>query len=155
MIMEKDLRKRIRIILEGINLSNSDKPVIDISEVKSSDLIKDRFLKIKFNNSTGNELNLYVPVSSFTNWYNTSKPTGNVMNKFVKEFIQSPDVNDESVINEIVDEFGDIIGDEDEPNNSTNSMVGSSKFGSDKAIRQSVAKISTYDNNLGRGMVTW
>ena len=58
-------------------------------------------------------------------------------------------------MSEIVNEFGDLIGDEDMPNNSTNSMVGKSKFGTDKAIRQTVPKIKTYDANLGHGIVTW
>ena len=154
--MEKDLRKRIRKILEEtFSLPEPEwKPVIDVSEVKSSDVINNKFLKVNFKNSNGNNLNMYIPVDSFTKWYNTSKPKGDVLSKFVNEFIQTP-VEDETLMNEIVDEFGDIIGDEDKPTNATNTMVGSSKFGSDKAIRQTVAKISTYDNNLGRGIVTW
>ena len=157
MEMEKELRDRIRKIIQESNeeISVEEEPTIDVSNVVSSDLVHNKFLKVIFKNSLGQNLCLHIPVSSFTTWYDSSKPSGNVLQKFVNEFISYPSVEDESVMNEIVNEFGDLIGDEDEPNNSTNTMVGKSKFGTDKAIRQTVPKIKTYDANLGHGIVTW
>lgn len=156
--MEKELRDKIRkIIQESADRTEAieQEPKIDLSNVVSSDLVHKKFLKVVFKNSSGQNLCLHIPVASFSTWYDSSKPSGNVLHKFVNEFISNPAVEDEAVMNEIVNEFGDLIGDEDEPNNSTNTMVGKSKFGTDKAIRQTIPKIKTYDANLGHGIVTW
>ena len=157
--MEKELRDRIRKIIlesaESMEIDVQQEPQIDLSNVVSSDLVHKKYLKVIFKNSAGQNFCLYIPVSSFSSWYDSSRPSGNVLHKFVNEFVQQPAVEDESLMNEIVDEFGDLIGDEDEPNNSTNSMVGKSKFGTDKAIRQTIPRMKSYDSNLGRGIVTW
>ena len=153
--MEKELRDRIRKIIEESATSQVEVPAIDLSNVVSSDMVNNKFLKVIFKNSAGQNLCLCIPVASFTSWFDSNKPSGNVLHQFVNEFISHPAVEEESLMNEIVNEFGDIIGDEDMPNNSTNSMVGKSKFGTDKAIRQTVPKIKTYDANLGHGIVTW
>ena len=154
--MEKELRHKIRkMIAESFDAPSEEQPAVDLSNVVSSDLTHEKFLKIIFKNASGQNLCLFIPISSFTNWYESNKPAGNVLHKFVNEFISNPAVEDETLMNEIVNEFGDIIGDEDMGNNSTNSMVGKSKFGTDKAIRQTVPKVKTYDANLGRGIVTW
>jgi len=44
---------------------------------------------------------------------------------------------------------------DDMPNNSNNSMMGKSKFGSEKAIKQTIAKSKRYYGDLGLGVVTW
>ena len=154
--MRKDLRNTIRkIIIECSCEEPEVEPVIDVSNIMSSDLMHNKYLKVVFQNSEGRNLTLFVPVQSFSTWYNTSKPTGNVLNKFVNEFVKSSPVEDEELMKEIVNEFGDLICNEDTPNNSTNSMVGKSKFGTDKTIRQTVARMKNYDANMGRGIVTW
>ena len=154
--MEKDLRYKIReIIQESLSEQIEEQPTVDLSNVVSSELMHKKFLKIIFKNSLGNNLCLFVPITSFTSWYESNKPVGDVLQKYVTEFLSNPAVEDEQKINEIVNEFGDIIGDEDMGNNSTNTMVGKSKFGTDKAIRQTVPKIKTYDAALGNGILTW
>ena len=155
--MKNSLRDKIRkIIEESVSPEAGEQtPTIDLSNVVSSNLVNNKFLKIIFKNSNEQNLCLIVPVTAFTGWYDSSKPSGNVLQKFITEFVKSPSVEDDSLINEIVDEFGDLIGDDDMGNNSTNNMVGNSVFGTDKTIRQTVPKIKTYDSNLGRGMVTW
>lgn len=124
-------------------------PKIDFSNILDSKLLYNKYLKVIFKNSEGQKLCLYIPKDVFQNWLQSHKG-GNVLNSFMSNFF-----SENSQVNEIVDEFGDLIGDKDMGNNSTNSMVGKSKFGSDKAVRQSIAKVKTYDANLGRGMVTW
>jgi hypothetical protein len=109
-----------------------------------------KYIKVTFENSTGKKINLYVPKSVFTNWMSSAAKKGSALYNFTKDYLSSG-----QQINEIVDEFGDLIGDNDEGNNSTNTMVGNSKFGSDKTIRQTIAKVKTYDANMGRGIITW
>ena len=105
--------------------------------------------------TTGNTFKFKTPARKDADALIEKKDRIRKLQKFITEFVKSPSVEDDSLINEIVDEFGDLIGDDDMGNNSTNNMVGNSVFGTDKTIRQTVPKIKTYDSNLGRGMVTW
>lgn len=127
---------------EGINL--------DVSKIIDSQMLYKKYIKVKFENSAGKKLNLYVPNSIFTNWMSSATQKGSAFYNFTKDFLSKG-----GQINEIIDEFGDLIGNDDMGNNSTNTMVGKSRFGTDKAIRQTVAKVKTYDGNMGRGMITW
>jgi hypothetical protein len=123
---------------------------IDVSKIIDSQMLYKKYIKVTFENSVGKKLNLYVPKSVFTNWMSSAAQKGNALYNFTKQFLSKG-----GQINEIVDEFGDLIGDEDMGNNSTNTMVGKSRFGTDKAIRQTVSKVKTYDANMGRGIITW
>ena len=127
---------------EGINL--------DVSKIIDSQMLYKKYIKVTFENSNGKKLNLYVPKSIFTNWMSSAAQKGSALYNFTKDFLSKG-----GQINEIVDEFGDLIGDDDMGNNSTNAMVGKSRFGTDKAIRQTVSKVKTYDANMGRGIITW
>ncbi len=123
---------------------------IDVSKIVDSQMLYKKYIKVKFENSAGKKLNLYVPKSIFTNWMSSSAQKGNALYNFTKQFLSNG-----GQINEIVNGFGDLIGDDDIGNNSTNTMVGKSKFGTDKTIRQTIAKVKTYDANMGRGIITW
>lgn len=123
---------------------------VDVSKIVDSQILYKKYIKVVFENSVGKKINLYVPKSIFTNWMSSASQKGSAVYNFTKNFLSQ-----DGQINEIVDEFGDLIGDDDMGNNSTNTMVGKSKFGSDKAIRQTVAKVKVYDSNMGRGVVTW
>jgi hypothetical protein len=107
---------------EGINL--------DVSKIIDSQMLYKKYIKVTFENSNGKKLNLYVPKSIFTNWMSSAAQKGSALYNFTKDFLSKG-----GQINEIVDEFGDLIGDDDMGNNSTNNMVGKSRFGTDKAIR--------------------
>lgn len=144
------MNKKIKINECSENCSCCEKePVIDFNSILDSKLLYSKYLKILFKNSSGQKMCLYVPKDVFQKWLSSHKG-GNVLSSFMSDFFSN-----NNQVNEIVDEFGDLIGDKDMGNNSTNTMVGKSKFGSDKAIRQSIAKVKSYDANLGRGMITW
>jgi len=144
------MNKKIKINECSENCSCCQKePAIDFNSILDSKLLYSKYLKILFKNSSGQKMCLYVPKEVFQNWLLSHKG-GNVLNSFMSDFFSGG-----GQVNEIVDEFGDLIGDKDMGNNSTNTMVGKSKFGSDKAIRQSIAKVKSYDANMGRGMITW
>lgn len=112
---------------------------------------------IDFRTTDGNPMKLMTKPSCVDNWMkNADKEAG--MLDFVKTFVTKSTVEDEmetGQLEEIVDEYGDIIGDDDMPNNSNNSMVGNSKFDSDKTIKQTIAKSKRYYGDLGLGVITW
>jgi hypothetical protein len=136
--------------LQECGCQQNKKIVLDVSKIIDSQMIHRKYIKVTFENSNGKKLNLYVPNSIFTNWMSSVAQKGNVLYNFTKQFLSN-----NGQINEIIDEFGDLIGNNDMGNNSTNTMVGKSRFGTDKAIRQTISKVKTYDGNMGRGIITW
>ncbi len=121
------------------------------------DIEKNIFV-IDFNTTDGRLLNLKVKNDCFNNWLNQEECENSGVVDFVKHFISNSKSEDEleaDTLEEIVDEYGDIMNNDDMPNNSNNSMVGKSKFGSEKAIKQTIAKSKRYYGDLGLGVVTW
>lgn len=121
------------------------------------DMNKDVFT-IDFITTDGRNMKLKVKNNSVNNWMDKSDCENSGMVDFVKDFISSSKPEEEmesGTLEEIVDEYGDIMGNDDMPNNSNNSMVGNSKFGSEKAIKQTIAKSKRYYGDLGLGVITW
>lgn len=121
------------------------------------DMNKNIFV-IDFNTTDGRILNLKVKSDCFNTWLNQEESENSGVVDFVKHFISNSKSEDEleaGHLDEIVDEYGDIMSSDDMPNNSNNSMVGKSKFGSEKAIKQTIAKSRRYYGDLGLGVVTW
>lgn len=121
------------------------------------DMSKDVFI-ISFVTTDGRDMKLNIKNNSVNNWLNNEAGDNDGMIEFLKSFIeksQSEDDMEEGTLEEIVDEYGDVMSDDDMPNNSNNSMMGKSKFGSDKAIKQTVPKSKRYYGDLGLGVVTW
>lgn len=121
------------------------------------DMNKNLFV-IDFNTTDGRDLKLTVKSDCFNNWMNKEECENSGVVDFVKQFVsvsKSEDELEADTLEEIVDEYGDIIDSDDMPNNANNSMVGKSKFGSEKAIKQTIAKSKRYYGDLGLGVVTW
>lgn len=121
------------------------------------DMGRDVFI-IKFVTTDGRDMGLTVKNDSVNNWLESEIGDNDGMLEFLKQFLEkstSEDNMEQENLDEIVDEYGDIMPDDDLPNNSTNSMVGSSKFGSDKAIKQTIPKSKRYYGDLGLGVITW
>jgi hypothetical protein len=117
---------------------------------------KNKFV-IDFTTTDGRDMKLSVKNDCVSNWMNNNSENSGMVD-FVKEFISKSKPEEEletDTLEEIVDEYGDIMSDDDMPNNSNNSMIGKSKFDSDKAIRQTIAKSKRYYGDLGLGVITW
>lgn len=125
----------------------------EVGSVIDVNIIGDDF-KIKFETSYGKAMDLVVKSDSFKKWAlkNSSK---DIFRHFVIDFLSKSNEGDEG-LNEIIDDSGNIIGDDDMPNNSTNSLVVGPKFDLEKIYRSFVPKsIRFYSGDLGRGAITW
>lgn len=121
------------------------------------DMNKNLFI-IDFNTTDGREMKLTVKSDSFNNWLDKESCENSGVIDFLKTYISSSNPIEQletENLEEIVDEYGDIMSDDDLPNNSNNSMVGKSRFGSEKAIKQTIAKSKRYYGDLGLGVITW
>lgn len=116
---------------------------------------KNNSFRIDFDTKDGRSLSLTVPFKTFSSWSNDNRYSD--ARNFVVTFIKqsSPLEDNDERLDEIIDEFGNIMGDDDEPNNATNSMIGKSKFDSERAIKQTVPKSKRYYGDLGLGIITW
>jgi hypothetical protein len=117
-----------------------------------------------FGTSDGNKFNLIVPSETVYNWMDAGGEDA-PMTDFVKSFLSVSKPNDnvevgggggeEEMLGEIVDEDGNLIGDEDRPPNATFRQVGSSRKGSDQVMKMIVPKSKRYYGDMGLGFITW
>lgn len=155
----KELRN---ILIEGFNDRNESfyylAPDIVGSVANANMDIDKNIFVIDFVTTDGRGMNLKVKNDCINSWMNNSENQNSKIIDFVKDFIHTSKSEDElnqDTLDEIVDEYGDIMSNDDMPNNSNDSMVGKSKFGSEKAIKQTIAKSKRYYGDLGLGVVTW
>lgn len=117
---------------------------------------KDDFIKIDFTTSFGSQASILTSYKKFKSWFEKNcKGDKSPYKKFVQDFLKvSQETKKE--LDEIIDDDGNIIGDDDMPPNTNNSMVGTSKWDTDKVYQTSIPKsIRMYSGDLGIGIVTW
>lgn len=150
---------RIRdIVLHALNENEdyvhvSPKVIGDVIDVFFSQ--KDNYVRIDFSTTYGKNLSLAAKFTDFTKWANENAAKHkSIFMGFLKDFVSnSKEVQD---MNEIVDDDGNIMGDDDKPNNATNSMVGSSVFDLEKIYRTSIPKsVRFYSGDSGIGSISW
>lgn len=160
--MSKKSTLKIKNVLLNI-LSESDESFFYlapdvIGSVNNANLDYEKnLIVIDFNTVDGKNMALKTPYGCFEKW-ETSNPDGNGdMMKFLVDFISKSKelTGKEENINEIVDEFGDIMADDDEPVNGNFSGIGRSKFDSEKVAHQTLAKGKRFYSDYGLGIVTW
>jgi hypothetical protein len=99
-------------------------------------------------------MDLKVPYDSFSKWHQDNNDSE--IKDFLIKFIEcSKQLEEEEMLDEIVDEYGEIMGDDDRPSNHNFSSVGKSKFGTDKTIKQTIPKSKRFYGDLGLGVISW
>ena len=113
------------------------------------------FIKIDFNTSFGVKASIVVPWTKFKSWFSATKKEKKPYLCFVKEFLKVSELKKKE-LSEIIDDDGNIIGDDEQPPDTTNSMIGTSKWDTDKVYHSGVPKsVRMYSGDLGIGIVTW
>jgi len=79
----------------------------------------------------------------------------NVPVEFVTWFLKNSKPREDKVLSEIVDDYNNLIGDEDLPKNIDNRMIGLSSTDSDTASYQMSSKPNKNYASWGLGFVTW
>lgn len=148
------------IVLEGFN--DRQEPFFHLAPdivgsvaTANMDMGKDLF-QIDFLTTDGRKMKLIVKNNSINNWFDNCQDNNLGILDFVKDFIIKSKPEEECEIEnleEIVDEFGDIMPDEEQ--SPINRHVGNSKFDSDITIKQTIPKSKRYYGDLGLGVITW
>ena len=110
---------------------------------------------IDFDTKDGRNMKLSVPYKNYEKWEQDNCDSD--LNTFLITYIeQSKEFKDgdEEMLGEIVDEYGDLMGDDDYPVNNPR-LVGASNVGTDNAVKQRVSRTRRYYSDLGLGVVTW
>jgi len=101
-------------------------------------------------------LQLTTKDTTFYRWIKEkSKNEENVPMEFVSWFLRNSKPREDKVLSEIVDDYNNLIGDEDLPKNIDNRMIGLSSVDSDTAVYQMRAKPNKNYSSWGLGFVTW
>lgn len=151
--------KKLKDLCLGVLISEGE-DVISISPGEVGRVLDVNFdndnIKFDFETSYGKKLNLVVKTKDFKKWLEGNKEkTKDVFRYFIIDFLGNSSPGDES-LNEIVDDDGNIMGDDDMPSNSTNTLVTSPKFDLEKIYKSFVPKsIRFYSGGLGLGFITW
>lgn len=115
----------------------------------------DDYIRIDFSTSFGTKASIVTSLAKFKEWFKSlegaDKPP---YKKFVKDFLSVSQEKDE--LEEVIDDDGNIMGDDDMPPNTTNTMIGTSHWDLDKVYQTSIPKsIRMYSGDMGIGIMTW
>ncbi|MDG1949234.1 MAG: hypothetical protein P8J32_00215 [bacterium] len=115
----------------------------------------DDYIRIDFLTSFGTKASMVTSFEKFKEWFKSldgvDKPP---YKKFVKDFLRVSQEKDE--LEEVIDDDGNIMGDDDMPPNTTNTMIGTSNWDLDKVYQSSIPKsIRMYSGDMGIGIMTW
>src|SRR3990172_9512800 len=93
-----------------------------------------------------------VIIDFVKHFLSNSKPSDGNFDEFGGE----SEIGISDMLDEIVDDDGNLIGAKDEPPNSNFKQVGSSRKDSDGVIKQVVPKSKRfYGDSMGQGFITW
>lgn len=115
-------------------------------------------MSVGFDSTDGKKFKLIVPGDTMHTWMDGNEE-GTVID-FVKAFLgaskPSDEMGGEDMLDEIVDEDGNLIGAKDQPPNANFRQVGGQNTkDSDAAIKQVIPKSKRYYGDMGLGFVTW
>lgn len=120
---------------------------------------KEDYVKIDFETTYGKSVSLVTKYSDFRKWYSSNiDKFQDVFKSFIQDYLAKSKNSEEAPsVNEIVDDDGNIMSNDDKPNNATNSMVGSKNtWDLEKVYKSSIPKsIRYYSGDFGIGIVTW
>lgn len=136
-----------------------------ISEIKDVDFSKIKnYVHILFTTSYGKEAYLIARYSEFKKWFLSTCKENKCESPwidFVKTYIAhskpSEKIQKDITVNEIIDDEGNIMPDDDTPNNATNSHVGiDNNWDLERTARTlGKDKYKYYSGSYGQGFVTW
>jgi len=135
----------------------------DIDSIRVEDI--DRVLDVDFNSediriefvTTYNKtMSLIIKNKDFNQWISKNKSKyNNIFKNFLIDFLSNSTEGGEE-LNEIVDDNGEIMGDEDMPINATNSLVKSPRFDLEKIYKSFIPKsIRFFSGSMGVGSIVW
>lgn len=114
-------------------------------------------MSVGFDSTNGKKFNLVVPDDTIHTWMDNNED--GAMIDFVKAFLSasqpSEETGGEDMLDEIVDEDGNLIGAKDQPPNANFKQIGGSRKDSDAVIKQVIPKSKRYYGDMGLGFITW
>ena len=133
-----------------------------VGSINNANIDKDKnVLTIDFTNSKNNAPMKFISrPETFHNWAKNDEFNSEESNvqSFLRDFLQNAQeksINGEEQLDEIIDEFGNLIGNNDLPSNATNSMAGLTKFDTEKTIKQTLPVSNKRYTPYGLGYVLW
>jgi len=147
------------IYLNALNESKNDffylsEDVIgDVNDVNYNK--EDDYIKIDFTTTYGKKLSFIGRLADFKKWFTKNQDNPHVFFSFLKDFFENSEETEQ--IHEIIDDYGNILPNNDLPDNATNRLVGTTHvMDLEKIFKRSMPKsVRNYSGNLGLGVVVW
>ena len=129
----------------------------NIGEVTDVNIKKDEdAIIIEFKTADGTRASLLSKFCRFRDWFERKgHDMDNPFASYLKEFIELSSPKEEENLEEIIDGDGNFYGDDDQPSNGTNKMVGSSVWDLDKVYNSLPKRSKNLSGDLGIGIITW
>jgi len=129
----------------------------DVKSIANATLNSNKkVFSLSFTTNDGRDMKLKVKDKLFYDW-SKKQPDNNdsdTIKEFLFWFLNNSKPREDKMIAEIVDEYNNLIGDEDLPKDVDNRMIGLSSVDSDIASYQTRTKSKNY-NSWGLGFITW
>lgn len=147
----------LSILSENDNFLHLDSDTISKIDDVDINKAKDK-IKISFKTTYDKEAVLTADYSQFKKWFIDNQNKYEDMFKgFVQEFVENSQETEAPVVNEIIDDDGNIMPSDDMPKNTTNQMVGANntwdleKLGKSQRFRSN----KFYTGGYGGGFIVW
>lgn len=146
---------------EATNASQASELIDDVDKINQIDDVdfdkSKNQLIIKYKTDSGKKVKLIVAYDKFLDWFlKNINDMSDIFMSFADDFLKNSKSKDVDNMQEIVDLYGNIMGDDDTPSNSTNRMVGSSNRDTETIYNQSIQKkLRMYTGDLGAGAVVY
>lgn len=117
-----------------------------------------------FSTTDGRNMKFHTKGETFFKWagendINKDGSQDDMIKNFLVAFLTNSEQQDQrqydQPLEEIVDDMGNLIGNNDQPNNSSFNMIGTSHLDTDKAVTQSVPKSKRFYSSYGTGYISW
>jgi hypothetical protein len=116
----------------------------------------DDYIRIDFSTNFGTKASMLTSYEEFKKWFSALKGVDKPpYKKFVKDFLKTSSEKEDE-LEEVIDDNGNIMGDDAMPPNTTNTMIGTSHWDLDKVYQSAIPKsIRNYNGTMGLGVISW
>lgn len=124
---------------------------------------KKKFFVVDFNTVDDLKMKLVVPFGTYSNFFSSNVKSDSMPLKFLNTFLQdvkkfdnSAESQEDGMLDEMVDEFGEIYDDSDDlPANIQGAPGYYNKLSGQEADRQYVSQFTRLKSSLGPGGIVW
>lgn len=158
-VEHKDLRRVIRKVLAENQETFFYQAPITVGSINNTRINGDN-MEVDFATDKHVPMRFSCPAKAYDTWSQTADDDS--VQAFMIQFFDGAkaedeqDIQSDDTLDEIVDDSGNLMGNQDTPSNSTNAGIGiGATSDSERTIPQTFGKSTRYYGGMGMGIVVW